>query len=664
MKIIDHFFFVASKLCEPSPQSIPNPTQRSYVFRKNKTFFYTNIIIVIINALESQISCVSSRIFLLMILSNIGKLTVFCFTCRSYSKYFNICYSLLTAMTPALLLHLEPDFIFLYSKITLLLPVSVFIVSNSIFLTLFVGGSVMLTTITISKTTMVKTLTIQDPSVIVEKMISSDILTVAAVMVIFIHIFRTMIQAIKAAADANSTAEEALEQQKTFIFSFSHELRNPLNSLLGNLQLVLMSKIPDQVREMVKTSQMCAELLLQLVNNTLDVGKRDVGKLEVSISPTRVYDVLERIWAISSQLMATKKLRSHIKVDKKTPSVLMLDGHRLNQIMMNLIGNSIKFTDAGSISVTVQWLAASMVDDSCFEPKPYDDTDEGTFEKDENLHFLNTMSLNSLHHLDDYYMLSKDVSHFNLQENSQPHATSQGILKIIVRDTGSGMSEAGLGKLFQKFSQVSNDVQKRQIGTGLGLYITKELCIKMDGDIRAYSKPGVGTTFVVCIPTMSIANDDHPRSNMNQRRILGELKEKSFNAIVSDDSAMNATMISEFFKKVGITVVDKAGDVSEVVSKYKKNIEAGVRVDVVTLDMSMSKVGGKTAYQMIREYEVEKGVPPTTLILTSGNYDEELVKQCLTSGSVKKADYFLRKPLSFEEFSSTIYLLKVKQGNT
>ena len=163
-------------------------------------------------------------------------------------------------------------------------------------------------------------------------------------------------------------AEEALEQQKTFVYSFSHEMRNPMNSLLGNLELALMGNISSETREMITTAKVCGLLLLNLINTVLDAGKLGIGKLEANPVPTRVHDVFQRAWTISHDLITRKGLTSHLKISKLVPPRLLLDSHRLNQVLMNLIGNAIKFTEHGSITLAISWLTEPNVSDECFNP--------------------------------------------------------------------------------------------------------------------------------------------------------------------------------------------------------------------------------------------------------------------------------------------------------
>ena len=329
---------------------------------------------------------------------------------------------------------------------------------------------------------------------------------------------------------------------------------------------------------------------------------------------------------------------------------------------MNLIGNAIKFTDSGSVSVTIKWLESNCVGEKGFEPIPYDDMDEGIFEKEENLYMLNMRNADYLQHPGGYFTINQHSSVLS-QEYISPVETkrSEGVLKIIVKDTGSGMNQTALNKLFQKFSQVSDDIHKRQIGTGLGLYITKEICKKMNGDVRAYSKLETGSTFIICIPTSSVVNNGSNQLNRSQSMRIERTNQKKLKALIADDSPLNVNMICDFFKKISANVVETASNGLEAYNKYKHSIEAGVTIDIVTLDIDMPKMNGTMACQKIRDYEKLKGIRPTTIMLISGNYDAEQMKKSLGRSSEGGADCFLRKPVLFEDFSLAVYRFKIRE---
>ncbi len=207
----------------------------------------------------------------------------------------------------------------------------------------------------------------------------------------------------------------------------------------------------------------------------------------------------------------------------------------------------------------------------------------------------------------------------------------------------------------KKFSQVSENISQRQIGTGLGLFITREICLAMNGEIRAYSRSGTGSTFVVCIPTTSVPLTRSQR--VNSESITSQLTQQHIKALVADDSPFNVNLISNYFSKFGGSVVSSAYNGYNAFMKYKECRGAGLNIDVVTLDIDMPIMDGRVTCDRIREYEKENRLRPVLIVLISGNYDKEQIDEYLDPEKGRRADYFLRKPVSFSEFNRTIYSL-------
>ena len=429
-----------------------------------------------------------------------------------------------------------------------------------------------------------------------------------------------------------------MRARDTSIASFSHEIRNPINSLLGSLQLAKLEKLSGPVEEMISTAKSSAELLLQLINNMLDSGKFNIGELEIKPKPTNILESASKIWGIASELIRRKKLDCRWKIDKKVPKILMLDSYRFTQIMLNLIGNAVKFTENGHITIDMDWVESQTLNDEMFNLT----SEEKSLSKGASV-ASSSYSLESSEA--SYYLTqSKKV----IKDNSEPlEDEKEGFLRIIVRDSGCGMATEDLEKLFQKFVQVNKDDGKRQIGTGLGLYITKILAQKMRGDIKVCSQVGVGTSFVLCIPTYYSPSFGN---GYDKAEALEILKSKKLTAIVADDVQFNTSLLSFYMSKIEGKVYSTKEDGKDAYESFVNAHKMGQRVNLVVADMKMRLMDGKELCKKIRKYEKENCMIPCTIILMSGaNYDNEIDMLTDKCGEYQ-ADFFLKKPISFDEF--------------
>jgi len=332
--------------------------------------------------------------------------------------------------------------------------------------------------------------------------------------------------------------------------------------------------------------------------------------------------------------------------------MLKIDHYRLTQIFLNIVGNAVKFTETGSIDITVEWIDnADQVKEEHFEPYPYDEGDlsEGTFEKNQQCSALNAnfMTVNST---------CIKVHPAKIIRNQTSH---KGILKIVITDTGSGIGKEDLEKLFQKFVQVTSDHSKRKLGTGLGLFITKEVCEKMDGRIKVYSKEGKGSCFILCLPVLPLAISQQDKIHrdlcLRDMRNHKEATDFNFKALVVDDEQLSQNILTVFLNKLKCEVVETAANGQEAVAKYIKHSSSGSGlVNIVTMDLTMPVMDGKQASEKIREYETSRKFEPCILIIISGNCSESEMTECLNPKGKIRANAFLKKPATLEELFKII----------
>jgi CheY-like chemotaxis protein len=325
---------------------------------------------------------------------------------------------------------------------------------------------------------------------------------------------------------------------------------------------------------------------------------------------------------------------------------MLLDHYRFTQIFLNLIGNAIKYTDKGSVEVTIEWIPGKqLVDEECFQPYPFndsDDLDEGMFEKSQL-----------------FGVFEKDLVNLSLKTTripshllKEPISTKPGVMKVIVKDTGSGMPSNKMSQLFQKFSQITNDASKKKLGTGLGLFITKQIVKRMNGEIKVYSREGQGSSFIFCIPVVCGQQEEHHLHDIDSLKDL--ICSKNLKAMIVDDISFNHIILKNFMTKIKIGISEIATNGLEAVKKYERLAESWSRPEIITMDLDMPIMDGKQASRKIRQFEREKGLTPCFLIIISGNCSSSEIKECMDENGTIKAQAFIKKPVNIEDLIRVI----------
>ena len=378
--------------------------------------------------------------------------------------------------------------------------------------------------------------------------------------------------------EAKIAAEKANTAKTEFLSSMSHEIRTPLNAIVGFSNMLLEDKtLPDSAKDEVNDIVMASDNLLEIVNGILDISKIEAGKLEIVNTEYDFNKVTTELIALTKGRLGDKPIELITKIDDTIPRVLYGDASRLKQICVNILTNAVKYTKEGSI----------------------------------------TFSINSV--------VKNDVCR----------------LIISVEDTGIGIKQENINKLFNKFERLDLEDNVTIEGTGLGLAITKKLVDLMHGKIVVQSVYGKGSKFTVSIDQMIVKN---PTITTSESVIASdEIKVNNKLVLVVDDNKINLKVAERLLGTYGITT-----ECVESGFICIDNLKNGKKYDLILMDDMMPKLSGVETLHKIKEQIPDFNIP--TVALTA-NALTGMREKYLADGF----DDYLAKPISKDELNRVIH---------
>lgn len=349
-------------------------------------------------------------------------------------------------------------------------------------------------------------------------------------------------------------AEAASIAKSEFLANMSHEIRTPMNGIIGMVQLLEFTSLSKEQHNYLNAIKSSSNSLLTLINDILDLSKIESGRIELEQIDFSLRTSIRDVISCQNALAELKGIGITMVIPDDVPDRLIGDPLRLKQILINLLNNGIKFTYQGNLSISV---------------------------------------------------------------SATGHDNDRTMLLFAVKDTGIGISQEAVSRIFEPFSQADSSTTRKYGGTGLGLAICTRLTQLLGGEIRVESAEGIGSTFFVQLPfqvnSKAVTDSSLVRDNYSTPLRKG----LPLHILVVDDSELNLQVASRLLQKFGYTVSEACNGV-DAINKWKNG-----RFDMILMDIQMPVMDGIAATRAIREMETETGGHIPIIALTARVLQDE-----------------------------------------
>jgi PAS domain S-box-containing protein len=416
---------------------------------------------------------------------------------------------------------------------------------------------------------------------------------------------------------AKTSAEEATRAKSAFLANMSHEIRTPMNGVMGMAQLLETTALNEEQADFVKTIKDSSESLLTIINDILDFSKIESGMLSIEEWDFKLEDVVSGVTQLLNSQAIAKQIDLRYMISPDIPIVIG-DYARLRQILLNLVGNAIKFTQSGQVSISVIG-------------KPLDE------EEDEKVTDSNNF-------MDEELGVRKKYQ-----------------LKFAIADTGFGIKADRIDRLFQPFTQADASINRKYGGTGLGLAISKRLVELMNGTIWVESFGQVGgnppadwkpltdtqgSIFYFEIVVLTSQTIYQPLGTHNKKTAINRQFAEKFplKILIVEDDKVNQMVASSILKKLGYQTSDIANNGLEVLQALQNNT-----YDLILMDLQMPTMDGITATKIIRN-ELISQVP---IVAMTADVMPEDRQACFDAGM----NDYISKPINITEIMQVISVI-------